>query len=48
MIRLLTDENIDQRILRGLHRRLPRLDFISVRDVGLAGRPDLALLKMGG
>jgi predicted nuclease of predicted toxin-antitoxin system len=45
MIRLLTDENFNQRILRGLHRRLPRLDFVSVRDVGLAGSPDLVLLK---
>ena len=45
MIRLLTDENINQRILRGLHRRLPRLDFVLVRNVGLAGSPDLVLLK---
>lgn len=36
MIRLLTDENIDQKILRGLHRRLPLLDFVLARDVGLA------------
>lgn len=45
MIRLLTDENIDQKILRGLHRRLPLLDFVLARDVGLAGLPDLELLK---
>ena len=45
MIRLLTDENFNQHILRGLRRRLPRLDFVSVRDVGLAGSPDLVLLK---
>jgi hypothetical protein len=45
MIRLLTDENIDNDIMRGLARRLPHLDFVSVRDVGLAGSPDLVLLK---
>ena len=45
MIRLLTDENIDNNIMRGLARRLPQLDFVSVRNVGLAGSPDLALLK---
>ena len=45
MIRLLTDENIDNNIMRGLARRLPQLDFVSVRDVGLAGSPDLAVLK---
>jgi Domain of unknown function (DUF5615) len=45
MVRLLTDENIDNNIMRGLARRLPQLDFVSVRDVGLAGSPDLVLLK---
>ena len=45
MIRLLTDENVNQKILRGLHRRLPLLDFVLARDVGLAGLPDLVLLK---
>lgn len=45
MIRLLTDENVDNKIMRGLARRLPRLDFVSARDVGLSGSPDLVLLK---
>ena len=45
MIRLLTDENVNNNIMRGLARRLPHLDFVSVRDVGLAGSPDLVLLK---
>ena len=45
MIRLLTDENVNNNILRGLSRRLPQLDFVSVRDVGLAGSSDLVLLK---
>jgi predicted nuclease of predicted toxin-antitoxin system len=45
MIRLLTDENVNNTIMRGLTRRLPYLDFVSVRDVGLAGSSDLVLLK---
>ena len=45
MVRLLTDENVNNNIMRGLARRLPHLDFVSVRDVGLAGLPDLVLLK---
>jgi predicted nuclease of predicted toxin-antitoxin system len=45
MIRLLTDENVNQKILRGLQRRLPLLDFVLARDVGLASLPDLVLLK---
>jgi len=45
MIRLLTDENVNNNIMRGLSRRLPHLDFVSVRDVGLAGSPDLLVLK---
>ena len=45
MIRLLTDENVDNNILRGLARRLPHLDFVSVRGVGLAGSSDLMVLK---
>jgi len=45
MIRLLTDENFKHPIMRGLSRRLPDLDFVSVRDVGLSGSPDLVLLR---
>jgi predicted nuclease of predicted toxin-antitoxin system len=45
MIRLLTDENVDNNILRGLALRLPHLDFVSVRDVGLSGSPDMVLLR---
>ena len=45
MIRLLTDENFNYAILRGLIRRVPHLDFVLVHDVGLAGRPDPVLLK---
>ena len=45
MIRLLTDENFDHNILRGLVRRVPHLDFVLVQDVGLASQSDLILLK---
>ena len=45
MIRLLTDENFDHKILRGLIRRVPHLDFVLVHDVGLARQPDPILLK---
>ena len=45
MIRLLTDENVNNNIMRGLARRLPHLDFVSVRDIGLAGSADLVVLK---
>jgi len=45
MIRLLTDENFNQNIVRGLNRRCPYLDLLSVRDVGLSGLPDPLLLN---
>ena len=45
MLRLLIDENINHRILRGLKSRLPELDFVLVREVGFAGFEDLALLR---
>jgi predicted nuclease of predicted toxin-antitoxin system len=45
MIRLLTDENFNHVILRGLIRRVPHLDFVLVHDVGLTSQPDPVLLK---
>ena len=48
MLRLLIDENIDHRILRGLKFRLPELDFVLVKEVGLAGFKDPVLLKWAG
>ena len=45
MLRLLIDENFNNRILRGLKSRLPELDFVTVRQVGLAGFADPLLLK---
>ncbi|HJQ35042.1 MAG TPA: DUF5615 family PIN-like protein [Pyrinomonadaceae bacterium] len=43
-MRLATDENFDNRILRGLLRRRPGLDIVRVQDVGLAGWSDADVL----
>lgn len=43
-MRLATDENFDNRILRGLLRRRPELDIVRVQDVGLAGWSDADVL----
>ena len=45
MIRLLTDEDFNHNILRGLIRRVPNLDFVLVHDVGLTSQPDPVLLN---
>ena len=45
MLRLLIDENFKHVILRGVKSRLPELDFVFVRQVGLAGFKDVALLR---
>lgn len=45
MIRLLADEDFDNRILRGLLRRQPNLDFVRVQDVGLSGANDAEVLR---
>ena len=45
MLRLLTDENFNEDILRGLRRRLAEQEFLSVRGAGLAGLPDHSLLN---
>ena len=40
MLRLLTDENLDRRIVRALLKRLPALDCISVQTAGMTGFSD--------
>ena len=45
MLRLLIDENIDHRTLRGLLRRIPKPDFIIPMHAGLAGLADPELLR---
>jgi len=44
MLRLLIDENFDQRILRGLRFQLPHLDYLVVQETGLKGLKDPPLL----
>lgn len=44
-MRLLTDENFNGAILRGIVRRLPELDIIRVQDVGLMATDDPDILE---
>ncbi len=44
-MRLLTDENFNGSILRGLTRRLPDLDVVRVQDVGLMHADDPTILE---
>jgi len=44
MLALLIDENLNHRIVRGLSRTLPEIDYAIAQNVGLQGRPDPALL----
>ncbi len=44
-MRLLTDENFNGAILRGLMRRLPKLDIVRVQDVGLTHTDDPDILE---
>ena len=41
---LLSDENLDNHVVRGLVRRLPTIDLIRVQDVGLKGTDDQTIL----
>src|SRR5688572_11085079 len=40
MFRLLTDEDFNGDILRGLLARVPGLDVVRAQDIGLSGAPD--------
>ncbi len=40
MMRFLADENLDNRILRGLLRRNPDLDVVRVQDLDISGAND--------
>ena len=44
-MRLLSDENFNGAILRGLMRRLPELDLVRVQDVGLMHTDDPDILE---
>ena len=45
MLLLVSDENFNNDIVRGLLRRKPDLDIIRVQDVGLRGEDDPAILE---
>jgi predicted nuclease of predicted toxin-antitoxin system len=45
MLKLLSDENFDNTIVRGLFRRNPTLDIVRVQDVGLSGKADPTVLE---
>ncbi|MDT5268564.1 MAG: hypothetical protein QOH49_750 [Acidobacteriota bacterium] len=45
MLRLATDEDFNNRILRNLLRRKPELDIVRVQDAGLIGRGDAEVLE---
>lgn len=45
MLRLATDEDFNNRILRGLLRRMPELDIVRVQDLGLNGSEDPEVLE---
>lgn len=45
MLRLLADENFDNRILNALRRLLPDLDVVRVQDVGLGAEEDPMILE---
>jgi predicted nuclease of predicted toxin-antitoxin system len=45
MLRLATDEDFNNRILRGLFRRNPALDIVRAQDAGLRGLGDDKVLE---
>lgn len=45
MLRFVTDEDLDASIVRGLKRRLPNLDIVDVRAVGLRSSVDPDILE---
>ncbi|MGH9915183.1 MAG: DUF5615 family PIN-like protein, partial [Pyrinomonadaceae bacterium] len=45
MLQLLSDEDFNNRILRGLRRRLPTLDIVRVQEVGLLTHSDPEVLE---
>jgi len=44
MTKFLADENFDNRIVRGLTRRSPKVDIVRVQDVGLMNTDDREIL----
>src|ERR1017187_2528634 len=46
MLALLIDENLNHRVLRGLLRSIPHLDYSLAATVGLRGADDPAVLEL--
>lgn len=45
MIKLVCDEDFDNRILHGIMRRYPDLNAVRIQDVGLSGTSDPVILE---
>jgi hypothetical protein len=45
MLRLISDEDVHEDIIRGLRRREPNLDLVRAADVGLDHTPDPLILE---
>ena len=45
MLRLLSDEDFNRRIVKGLRRRVPEVDIVRVQDVGMRTRDDPDVLE---
>jgi len=45
MLRLFIDQDLDHDILRGLIRRIPRLDAVTAFEIGMSGATDSQLLS---
>jgi hypothetical protein len=45
-VKFLADANFSGRIIKGLRRREPLLDFQSAEDAGLPGKPDIEVLEI--
>lgn len=43
-MKLISDEDFNNRIVRGLLRRFPALDLVRVQEVGLVGKHDTEIL----
>lgn len=47
MLRILFDEDLDARIVRGLRRRVPELDSVTMGETELRGIDDDQVLELG-
>ena len=45
MLRLLADQNVNERVIRGLRSRLPSIDLVRAFDEGLSTIDDRSLLR---